>query len=146
MGVPQNYYFLLYKSDPRRERALVYVDGDEHALHISHQALLDLITSTAGCVAIPDVRHSLNTYGTFWLYDRDKNQVQHLSPGQSEDIINLRKEITSGKTLEEQPGNLTDGLVGVEVAVPELDNIKTSFDTPRTKKKTFLGITLPTRK
>lgn len=71
----QNFYYLLYISNPTRERVRVYPDGDEASLYLSFEHFKQLILATGDMSVLPDINMSLATYGTPWLYIREKNRV-----------------------------------------------------------------------
>ena len=74
----QNFFFLIFYSNPIRSIVHVYIDGDEHQVILTHDRFIDLITTLAGYENISHIHEAISTYGTLWLYDRELNKISRL--------------------------------------------------------------------
>ena len=124
----QNFFFLIFYSDPIKERVYIYPDGDEHRRMMSHTNFLDLIISLAGYSILPQIHEAISTYGTFWLYDRERNAVRHIAIRGSDDIRTIQGQIQKAlrreTTPERNPINPAENLAytPVDVNIPQGKN------------------------
>jgi hypothetical protein len=124
----QNFFFLIFYSDPNKGRIYIYPDGDEHRRMMSHKNFLDFVISLAGYTILPLIHEALSTYGTFWLYDREKNSVRHIAVRGSDDIRTIQGQIQKAlrreTTPEQNPLNPAANLAytPVDVTIPEGKN------------------------
>jgi len=101
----QNFFFLIFYSNPQLSRVYVYVDGDEHRIVLSHEHFINLIISLAGYSALPVIHEALSTYGTFWMYDRENNRVQRIVIRGDDDIRTIQGQIQKALKRETVPPN-----------------------------------------
>ena len=101
----QEYFFLVFFSNPRTGRVRVFPDGEKTSMHLSSETFLKLVEDTAGLSALPDIRDALNTYGTPWLFNRSTSSVIRLSAGTSDQkgiiesmVAKLEKESNPART------------------------------------------------
>ena len=99
----QNFFFLVFYSDPQKERVYIYPDGDEHRRMMTHNNFLDLVITLAGYAVVPQIHEALSTYGTFWLYDRENNYVRHIAVRGSDDIRTIQGQIQKALRRETRP-------------------------------------------
>jgi hypothetical protein len=101
----QNFFFLIFYSNPQLARVYIYVDGDEHCIMLNHKRFVDLIISLAGYQALPAIHEALSTYGTFWMYDRENNRVQRVVIRGNDDIRTIQGQIQKALKRETTPQN-----------------------------------------
>jgi len=99
----QNFFFLVFYSDPQRERVYIYPDGDEHKRMMRHDAFLDLIVTLAGYAILPQIHEALSTYGTFWLYDRERGMVRRIAMKGTDDLKTIQGQIQKVLARETAP-------------------------------------------
>jgi len=99
----QNFFFLVLYSDPSREKVFIYPDGDEHRRMMTHDKFLDLIITLAGYDILPQIHDALSTYGTFWLYDREKMRISRIAMKGSDDLKTIQGQIQKALRKETQP-------------------------------------------
>jgi len=99
----QNFFFLIFFSNPQLSRVYIYVDGDEHRIMLNHERFVDLIISLAGYDALPAIHEALSTYGTFWMYDRENNRVQRVVIRGNDDIRTIQGQIQKALKRETTP-------------------------------------------
>lgn len=124
----QNFFFLVFYSNPQREKVYIYPDGDDHSHMMSHDKFIDLIVTLAGYAILPQMHEAISTYGTFWLYDREKNRVSRISMRGSDDIRTIQGQIQKALRRETKPEsnpiNPAEGLTytPVDVTIPQGKN------------------------
>lgn len=101
----QNFFFLIFYSNPQLGRVYIYVDGDEHRIMLNHDRFIDLIISLAGYAALPAIHEALSTYGTFWMFDRENNRVQRVVIRGNDDIRTVQGQIQKALKRETTPQN-----------------------------------------
>ena len=124
----QNFFFLVFYSNPQKEKVYIYPDGDEHSRMMTHDKFIDLIITLAGYAILPQMHEAISTYGTFWLYDREKNRVSRISMKGSDDIRTIQGQIQKALRRETRPEsnpinpaeNLT--YTPVDVTIPQGSN------------------------
>ncbi len=121
----QNFFFLIFYSNPTAGRVYIYPDGDEYKHMMSHTQFVDLIISLAGYGILPQIHGALSTYGTFWLYDRERMLVRQLVVRGSEDLRTIQGQIQKAlrreTTPEQNPVNPAEHLAytPVDVTIPQ---------------------------
>ena len=124
----QNFFFLVFYSDPSRERVYVYPDGDEHRIMMKHDSFLDLIILLTGYDILPRIHEALSTYGTFWIYDREGNSLRRISMRNSDDIRTIQGQIQKALRRETKPDtnpiNPAEGMAytPMDVTIPQGKN------------------------
>ena len=99
----QNFFFLVFYSDPQRERVYIYPDGDEHRTMMNHERFLDLIITLAGYAILPQIHEAISTYGTFWIYDREQVTVRRISMRGTDDLKTIQGQIQKALRRETAP-------------------------------------------
>jgi hypothetical protein len=124
----QNFFFLVFYSDPSREKVYIYPDGDEHRHMLTHERFLDLIISLAGHGILPQIHEAICTYGTFWLYDRENMKVRRLAMKGTDDLKTIQGQIQKALKREtapdQNPINPAENLTytPVDVTIPQGKN------------------------
>jgi hypothetical protein len=98
----QSFFFLLYYSNPLIDRVYIYVDGEERRTCMSHSKFIALIEETLGHKAIPSIKTSLLTHGTFWLLNRVTCKLDRVVLKGTDDLKNIQDLIQESLTKEQQ--------------------------------------------
>lgn len=112
----------------------LWVDGDTDYKMLSFDEFLTLCESTIGPKYSHRVSESMNSYGVYWLLDREGLRLERLSMTQSQlenrqQEINDQVKILSQKT---RPSiNPAEGLAGVTPVIPAMDQIPNPFQSKR---------------
>jgi len=124
----QNFFFLIFYSNPQREFVYIYPDGDDHKIMMSHTNFLDFIISLTGYAILPRIHEAISSYGTLWLYDRERNMVRRISMKGADDIKTIQGQIQKAyrreTTPEQNPLNPAEGLTytPVNIQLPQGKN------------------------
>lgn len=87
----KHFFFLVYSSNPLRQNVRMYIDGDSSLTVMRHEAFIDLIVETVGHQITAAVRETLNTYGTFWVLDRENSRIFRAAINSAADVRNIRE-------------------------------------------------------
>lgn len=128
----QNFFFLIFYSNPSQDRVYIYPDGDEHRIMLSHSKFIELITSLSGYNVLTGIYNAISTYGTFWLYDREREKVQRIVMKGTDDLKTIQSQIHKAlkkeTTPEQNPLNPAENLAYTPVNI-ELPQGKNPFVT-----------------
>lgn len=139
----KHFYFLIYASNPQRGNVRLYIDGDNSLVVMKHQAFMDLIVETVGYQIEYAVRETLNTYGTFWVLDRQNSAISRVAISGDDDIRNIREIMnrdsqyhTPQKEREREGDtvNPAEHLAHAELDLPFFDDPQEE-DTSRDKRR-----------
>lgn len=140
----KHFFFLVYASNPMRENVRVYIDGDPSLVVMRHQAFIDLIIETVGHQITAAVQETLNTYGTFWVLDRENSRIFRATISSSDDVRNIREimnrdsqEQTPQKIRERQSDtiNPAEDFAYAQLDLPFFQDPDEDQDTSRTKRR-----------
>jgi hypothetical protein len=140
----RHFFFLLYASNPTRNVVQMYIDGSGSMLVMRHTAFINLIIETIGYNIEAAVRETLNTYGTYWLLDREKSQVTRVAVSGEADIRNIREMMnrdsqyhTPQKQREREGDtiNPAEHLAYASLDLPFFNDPKEDQDTARLRRR-----------
>lgn len=140
----KHFYFLVYSSNPLRNNVRMYIDGDPSLTVMRHEAFLNLIIETVGYQIEAAVKETLNTYGTFWVLDRQNSVVFRAAITGDDDIRNIREMMnrdsqyhTPEKEREREGDtiNPADHLAYAELDLPFFQDPDEDQDTTRTRRR-----------
>lgn len=144
----KHFYFLIYASNPVRNNVRLYIDGDTSLVVMRREAFIALIIETVGYQIESAVRETLNTYGTFWVLDRQNSTIARAAISGDDDIRNIREMMnrdsqyhTPEKQREREGDtiNPAEHLTYAELDLPFFNDPDEDQDTARTKRR---GISL----
>lgn len=75
----ENFYFLIFYADPVKDLAYIWIDDGKVHLVIKRDKFYKLIKSIVGLKASYHVEKACQDYGTFFLFDRQKEIIKELS-------------------------------------------------------------------
>lgn len=140
----KHFFFLIYSSNPTRDIVRMYIDGDISLTVMRHEAFIDLIINTVGYQIEAAVRETLNTYGTYWVLDRQNSTINRVAISGTDDIRNIREMMnrdsqyhTPQKERERQSDtiNPAEHLAYADLDLPFFNDPKEDEDTSRTKRR-----------
>jgi len=99
----QNFFFLVFYSNPQKEKVYVYPDGDEHRHVMSHDSFIDLIIAVSGYSLLPYIHEAISSYGTFWIYDRENSIINRIAMKGSDDLKTIQGQIQKALRRETTP-------------------------------------------
>lgn len=140
----KHFYFLIYSSNPLRNNVRMYIDGDTALTVMRHETFINLIIETVGYQIEAAVKETLNTYGTFWVLDRQNSTVMRAAITGDDDIRNIREMMnrdsqynTPQKQRERESDtiNPAEHLAYAELDLPFFNDPDEDQDTSRTKRR-----------
>jgi len=124
----------------------VQPDGDEDYRLLSFEEFLKLTNETIGPQYGSRISEALNSYGVFWLLDRERLRLERLGP-MSEQIINRQKELNIQAKARAQKDkesiNPAENLAGVVPTIPALEAIPNPLDISVKSPSTNTSPSLP---
>lgn len=140
----KHFFFLIYSSNPVRDNVRMYIDGDSALTVMRREAFINLIINTVGYQIEAAVKETLNTYGTFWVLDRQNSTVARVAISGTDDIRNIREMMnrdsqyhTPQKERERQSDtiNPAEDLAYANLDLPFFNDPKEDEDTSRTRRR-----------
>lgn len=140
----KHFYFLIYSSNPSRNNVRMYIDGDTSLTVMRHDAFLKLIIETVGYQIEAAVKETLNTYGTFWILDRQNSSVTRAAITGDNDVRNIREMMnrdsqynTPQKQRERESDtiNPAEDLAYAQLDLPFFSNPDEDQGTSRTRRR-----------
>ena len=138
----KHFFFLIYSSNPLRNIVRMYIDGDISLTVLRHEAFINLIIDTVGYQIEAAVKETLNTYGTYWVLDRQNSTVMRVAVSGTDDIRNIREMMnrdsqyhTPEKQREGDTINPAEHLAYADLDLPFFNDPDEDQDTSRTRRR-----------
>ena len=140
----KHFFFLIYSSNPMRDNVRMYVDGDPGLIIMRREAFVNLVIETVGHQITAAVQETLNTYGTFWVLDRENSRVFRAAITSTDDVRNLREIMNRDhaydtpekrRAREEETINPAEDLAYAEMDLPFFQDPDEDQDSSRTRRR-----------
>jgi hypothetical protein len=93
-GVPEDFLFCIFTSDPTRDTVRVIIDDGTIKFSMRRDRFANIIKDLCGQELEKRVRFCMSEYGTSYLLDRQNLKLEHLSPAELDNfnIANIGKD------------------------------------------------------
>lgn len=83
----QDYYFIVYDTNPDRERVKYEIDANGVKIGCSYKKFLEFVRETVSLTVMNKVKATLNNYNERYILDREEGKVIEIDKGRSPETV-----------------------------------------------------------
>lgn len=83
----QDYYFIVYDTNPDRERVKYEIDANGVRIGCNYKKFLEFIRETVSLTVMNKVKATLNNYNERYLLDREEGKITEIDKGRDPETL-----------------------------------------------------------